>query len=676
MNRRSTNFAHEINEELAKLISSSEFSDKLRYYQILATEYFKLNLTKGLCLYHHMGFGKTLLSYHIMQEMAELNPDNKFIIIAPKALINNFKNSAKKYTEIVGKNIDISKINFVRFSSTTEKQIKEVQDDDPFEFDKKADKLGNIKDLDGYIIFIEEAHMFLRRLSNGSESVIRLYELMMNSKCRIVMLTGSLLASSPFELSPAMNLLSGEIPFPEVEADFEKYFVDTDNEVIKNKHVLQNRIYGLVSRMKPEYLKDVDKSDFPEELPTQIIRVEMDNAQLNHYNLLRIQELKQQKSKNKSTKSVSHQRFKSTAKTSGSYRIRSRQACNSNTSNKIEELYKSKKYTQADLIKAIEEMSVDQLEVGKLKEIAKILKARPKQKGVIYSQFIAVGGAAIIAEYLKRKLGWIELDPELKSVKQSGDKDKNYFARVNGSLTQEDQTKLVDYYSKPDNLYGDNLRLILIGFEQTMGLDLTAVRYEIMYEPYWVDFIREQFKYRAIRFRSHPMLPKEDQNSQMYILLSVFPKGGELNDGENQESETTDEYVYGRMMANKKLLDGYKEAVEEVSIECEIVMKYGAQPHDCKTCIPNDDVLYTKTKGNIPNYAIEYDLRAPDPCIQGEPEEVEAEIITIVTDGVKVKYYKIPDKTNLHGFLLYIKEKDEFIEVPINSPVYKTVKNM
>ena len=134
--------------------------------------------------------------------------------------------------------------------------------------------------------------MFLRRLSNGSDSVIRLYELLMVSKCRIVMLTGSLIGSSPFELAPAFNMLSGEVIFPEVEADFEKYFIDIENNKMKNKAIFQNRIYGLVSRMKLDYLSDEDKKLFPTLYPIEVVRIKMDDDQFNSYSIARLDELK------------------------------------------------------------------------------------------------------------------------------------------------------------------------------------------------------------------------------------------------------------------------------------------------------------------------------------------------------------------------------------------------
>lgn len=681
LNRKLTNFPSELTKKLYSLYKSSDNKDTLKYYQILVAEYLKLNVSKGLYLYHHMGLGKTVASYHIMLEMMQQDENIKALVIAPKSLIDNFKNSANKYTELTGNKIDLNRLNFVRFSSTTEKQIvkaDESKNTNPLSFDESKGKVTRLKNLDNYIVFIEEAHMFARKLVNGSDSTIRIYDILMKSKCRIVMLSGSFIASSPFEMAPIFNLLSGEVLLPEIKDDFEKYFIDVENNTITNTFALQNRIYGLVSRMKTEYLSSTDKNLFPTQLETQIIKAPMKEDQLEAYAGYRIIEMRKESEKKGSVfKSKNVNKFKSSGSNMGSYRIRSRQACNAYITRKIEELYKKPNYNQKEIIDEVFNMSIDELSISKIKEAHKIIKSRNKQKGVIYSQFIGIGGASSIAAYLYKN-GWDELGPDLKlinhKIKEERKPNNNRFARINGSLNIKEQSDILEYFNSKDNIYGENLRLIIIGLEQTMGIDLNCVRYEIMFEPYWVYFIFDQFNYRMNRLGSHLLLPKDKQNCQMYIMLSSLPKGRTISDGQKTEIITTDEHIYNRMMENGDIINSCKKVVEEVSIECELVMMMGAKKHNCKVCAPTGELLYTTDNKDNPNLAIQHDINASNPCNENKKEEVEAEEIKIKLNGETTTYYKIPNKDNIYGFSLYFEKDGEYIEVPIESPIYKTIK--
>jgi len=364
MDRRNTNFPTECAKLLSKAYDSSDYKKTLKYYQILTSEYFVQGLSKGLYINHQMGLGKTLNTYHILFRLMNYGPvknrPKKYIVIAPKSLQDNFKKSAKKYAEIVGNDINLKDINFIRFSHTIEKQIRDIDDrvhDDPFNMDKKADLVGKLPNLNGYVVVIEESHLFLRRLSHGSESMLRLYDLLLTSDCRIIMLSGSLVASSAFELVPAMNLLAGSRVFPENEEEFENLFIDRKNNKLLNKTVFQNRIYGLVSCMKSEYLSGNDQSAFPTELESEVVKIPMTNLQYQSYIGVRTKEV-EAVSKLSGNVRISKvvNRFQSSSSKLGSYRVRSRQYCNFIPPPRIEKMFLERDYTPQDLINEIEKI--------------------------------------------------------------------------------------------------------------------------------------------------------------------------------------------------------------------------------------------------------------------------------------------------------------------------------
>lgn len=657
ISRANTNFPTEIEEVLNHRLNDETLAGNLKYYQILAAEYLKLNVSKGLFLNLHMGFGKTIGSYHIMAEMVKQNPGLKILVIAPKSLIRNFQDSSKKYLDLTGTSVPADKISFVRLSSTIEKQIAENDPDseiDPFEMDEKAAKVVKLNNLDNYLIFIDEAHLFARRISHGSAIMLKLYDMINISNCRLVMLSGSLVASGPFELAPIINLLSGEKLMPETEDEFEALFQDYETNSIKRKAFFQNRCYGLFSRMKPSYLKEADADMYPAEFEPKIVRIEMDSRQLDLYMGARDAEIKQGKESQafgtKVSKNVN--RFKSSKAGAGaSYRVRSRQLSNCIISKEIEKLYATKGYSQQEIIAAISDMPIEDLVVNKLLALKTIIESHPKQKGVIYSQFVAVGGAAVIAAYLS-KLGYSEIGPDLALIEnKDAIKGMPKFARINGSLTQDEQSALVNKFCHVENDRGEFITFLIIGLEQTMGLDLTSTRYSIMYEPYWTDFIPDQFRYRSVRFGSHMSLPKEDRNTQMYILLSVYPKKFDKSKLDPEADLTTDEYIFKLMSRNRELVNSFRDAIDEVSIECSIVKRFGTDKHPCRTCAPTDVPLYTSgdPKETIPN-----DILVGNPCNLAKKEAVEVVAIELGGDN-PITYYVREGEGNIYGIIAYVK---------------------
>jgi hypothetical protein len=246
------------------------------------------------------------------------------------------------------------------------------------------------------------------------------------------------------------------------------------------------------------------------------------------------------------------------------------------------------------------------------------------------------------------------------------------FARVNGSLSQEEQSALVDRYCLPDNDDGSVITVLIIGLEQTMGIDLTSGRYAIMYEPYWTDFIRDQFKYRIIRLRSHMTLPPDKRNTKMYILLSIYPADSEIDREDKYWGKTTDQHVYEKMTENKKLIDSFKGAIDEVSIECTIVKRFGTDSHECRNCSPNDMQLYTT--GN-PKDAIANDIKMGNTCTVAETEQISVIEVILSMDSGEQTFYVERSSENVYGFILYEEsESGSYVPVPIRSIMYPRVK--
>lgn len=692
MNHNSTNYPLELTHILKQCYESSEYKDTLRYYQILANCFFENSLRKGLYLWFVQGSGKTLALFHILENALKTTKYKKAIIVSPRTLIKNLKDSVIKYKEITGHSVNVDKIGYVKNSSTVLNQIAFHDDEreiDPFNMDKKAEKIASLKSLDDYIIVFEEAHIFSRRIINGSESSVQLYDLIMKSNCKCLFMSGSLMAARPFESAPLMNMCSGEFIMPEYEEDFNSLFVDRegDKPTIKNREIFQDRAYGMFSRIKSEYFTTDDLSNFPHEYPVKIMELPMTKKQQISYMIIRSKEMVEDKSRNIfKKKSSSAVRFASNKNESGSYRVRSRQYCNATASENIEAMFKKGNYDQKDIITEVFKTSKTELESNKIIEFKKIHKERPKQKFLIYSQFVGFGGAASIAAYLVKD-GWTEIDANLSDITSYDGllkdelsaipKNGLRFARVNGSLTEEEQGRIVDYFVDPDNDDAKHLAGLIIGYEQCMGLDLVTVRYTIMWESYFLDYIREQLNYRMNRFKSHTRLPKDQQNVQMYIFISVYAKDTEMDRLPEDMKETTDQFMYELMTNNKTLLDDFKSAIDEVSIECSLVKQFNPElHHTCRVCNPDGAQLYTetdidKTTGKIrnPTSTINYDIKNGTNCQEQKKKEVKVNEIKVTINGEQVTYYYTKDDSS--NIVIYFETNDgSYMKVPEESDVY------
>ena len=278
-------------------LDKTDLEKYLKNAQIITRQIFNYNPTqKGFLVFHETGYGKTLTAISIIDEMRKTKL--KIIFLSSKSLKTNIENGISQYSKIA--NIDeenFKKIfNFVSLNSSNMfDQVQKTNDD--------YELFDNVN-LDDTLILIDEAHNFFNSICNGSKNALSLYDGIMNSTAKVVFLTGTPVINDVFEIVPAMNMCRGFLNkreritlFPENREEFHRLFVEEkDGEyIIKNKHILQNRMNGLISyygRFNFEDDKIVDP-DFPELLPNRIIKIEMSQYQYSFYENCRIAERKE-----------------------------------------------------------------------------------------------------------------------------------------------------------------------------------------------------------------------------------------------------------------------------------------------------------------------------------------------------------------------------------------------
>lgn len=660
MKKNSTNFPAELNDLLQKILNEARLSDKLFYYQKLVILYVgmiadgQIEGVKGLLIWHEMGLGKTILAIAISDVLLAMGYAIK--IITPKSLQQNFKDNVIEYNAMMKDtpgfvDLDPDKFSFLIKSHTILKQLSEDTSGltKVFEDDRNAVILNKIEK--NTVIIIDEFHQISQLITNGSAAWVRFYDTIMRSPNAIVIgLTGSLFSSSPAELAASINLVSGQRLFPESGDEFMKLFWDDEKKVIKNRAQFQNRCMGLVSRMKLSFLESDTRNFYPAEHETEVVRCPMSDNQLDAYITAREKEIKEAKFNSDRIGKPLTAKFESDSKSSSTYRVYSRQYSNFGPIPELLELknaHAKDEIPRQKIMEIIKRAPDEYFHNGKFEECYKITSRFQGRKGMIESQFTDVGGALSIAEGYIRK-GYSQVLPDL--VYKKG---KN-FAIVNGSMSIEEQNKILKLFYSAENIDGSIIHFIIGGIQQAMGLNIPDAVFVIMYEPYWVYLIWDQLKKRINRYKSHERLPVEERETFPFILLSVYPNDidQKIVNGYGMKN-TTDEHLYKKMIKNRDQSEMYKEPLEEVAIECSII-KEKFPDKVCKVCEPTGQELYSHSAKN-PIELLRYDCERGDPC-NSETQQVQAKKVKINDN----EYYRVEDKESEFGYWLYEKLGSEF----------------
>jgi hypothetical protein len=721
--RNNTNFPSQIAKLLENYMLTGHEYDKLFYYQQWARYYFEKKITKGFTIEHTMGSGKTKTGLSIIDTAIKMGI-TKIIYVAPKSLAGSLDREVAEYNKLMNAELSTSQFSFIARSYTVVKNISKRETNEDFTLDSSSIS-RNIKQIsDNGLVIIDEAHLIMQSISNGSPGMVEFYDLLMNSpNVRIIMMTGTITNSRPFELAPMFNISSGERIFPETEKAFMDAFWDRENKVMHNRAKFQNRIMGLVSSIDQDAIQleigennrlrrriatsPIDKSDksdksngkvsmYPELHETQVLQVPMAGRQIGVYMIRREKELKEEMSKKSITTNTNYQKFSRADKESSTYMVRTRQCSNYAPPPAIEVLYNSDSgYDAKDIAEVMNQATPEELESPKFILIDQIIRHHKNQKGIIYSQFTDIGGNGAFARYLQTPERTIESNANLQNDPMKLNKYKccgyemlkldselkptnlgpKTFAMLNGSVSESHYNVILEIYNRPENDHGELLPFLLIGTREGLGLDLKCCRYVVKMEVYFIYSFYSQLLARARRYASHLRLDPMERDVQPYILLATYPPKFVVGDYIQAQketrslltdqqmmsglAETTDEKMYRIMLNNLQTNKPFVDAVHEVSIECNVLKRY-IPDKVCRMCAPNDMKLYTDLiKGQSPEKLLNYDLREEDPCQDYETEQIEATKVTIKTADGDIDYFYVNDPISANGFSIYYFDKSK-----------------
>lgn len=148
---------------------------------------------RGLLIYHEIGTGKTLTTLLALQE----HRNSKIVLIMPKILQGNFRIEAKKH----GFSLEFQG------------------------FDPENDKEKDPSYFSNSMIVIDEVHQFAFKLVHGIKPYPDLYKALQEaSGVKFILLSGTPIYETPFELSPIYNLLAGREIFPRSGKQFKDFY--------------------------------------------------------------------------------------------------------------------------------------------------------------------------------------------------------------------------------------------------------------------------------------------------------------------------------------------------------------------------------------------------------------------------------------------------------------------
>ena len=671
--QNSTNFPIGIRNNMLE-ISKNEYNTKdyLKYHQFIVEKYLINNTSsRGLLLFHEMGMGKSITAAAIAEYYREHDSDRKIIILLPKSLQSNFEKNIEKFID--EKKGDINNINKYKFISLNASNMftqigRSDKNKEDIEIENQLKEFTDVVEKDDFLenslLIIDEFHNFSNAVTNGSYNAMRLYDTIMKTKdIKLLFLSGTPIINAPFELVPTFNMLKGHILydntnmtlFPELQREFDSFFVDKPNHKIKNAEKFKNRIFGMCSYYGNMYFGKTTKDGFPQEYIIKVEKVHMSAEQYSSYSMARDFEIEESSKKGFKEKV---DRFTSKSSVSKSYRVKSRQISNY----LIPEYALGPPIGKKSRIKYIDKISdSDLLKLDvfspKFKKILYNINKHKNQLGLLYSEFVSGEGIAIFAKLLDLS-GYkcfnknIKLKDDLDTFGISGGKPTatnstksyKYYALITGDISFDDRSNILKKFNDEKNKTGSKIALLLISKTGAEGLDLKNVRHVHLMEPYWNYARLSQIIARAVRFESHKDLGIKFRNVQPYIYLSDYPV--DFNNTKKKRESTTDIDLYMESIKNKKIINDFYLALAEASIDCSVhspsFQDSVKEKIKCKLCSPNNKQLY--------HPMLSKQMLLSDPCDELKSNDIKVHSLSIPGRSDKYFYSRINNNIQIYKY--------------------------
>jgi len=503
---------------------------------------------KGVIIFHQIGSGKTCTSIQIAETWKY---KRKIIVVVPASLIGNYRNELRSLcagSHYLTNNERVLLKQYHPMSDEYKKIIKKSDD--------RIDEFYTIYSYNKFISSAEENKLNLRNtlliideIQNMISEDGKYYEVLSDiinnspNNLRIVLLSATPMFDKPNEIALTMNLLRLPKPLP-TGKNFDQMFIEEkqnkQGEIsyeVKNLDIFKQMVKGYVS-----YFRGADPISFPE-LRLKYVKCHMSDFQYRAYATVMGIEDRGNRFRNYK-KTVRLIKNGDIVKLPNNFFIGTRMVSNIAFPNNDIGIDGLESLTINMVRKHLDKYSV------KFYKIVKKIE-RCHGKVFVYSTFRGYGGLESFIKILDL-LGY-------KNYENNGEGRKRYGV-FSGDENLAEKERIKDVYNRDDNIFGENLKILLLSPAAREGLSLYNVRQLHILEPYW-NFSRiAQILGRAVRYCSHKELPDEMRYVDAYIYVAIH----------ESENETVDQYIAKLANKKSKIIQKFENALKESAVDCHL----------------------------------------------------------------------------------------------------------
>jgi superfamily II DNA or RNA helicase len=465
-------------------------------HQILVQKYFALSPFKGLLLYHRLGSGKTCTSIITSDTLLKMGKIKHVYVFSPGSLRQGW---IKEFCNVCGsfKNELSEKYTFITYNYNVAKEL-------PATFDNS-------------LVIIDEVHNLVNSVKNQSTVATQIYNKLMKSDCRILALSGTPIFNNVYEWPILGNLLKpGAFPdiiIPEKGVNKEAFMtlfnVENDGTIVpKNKEAFQNALSGIIS-----FVAGMGSDTYPELIIEPIIKIKMSEEQ----------ELKYWKAFNTELTIINYGppkmqlMFTNPAKYAfdkGMWMMAKKRIISRKASNFYypEQVYKDFPERPKDDVSPKGWVSLKYFSNNELKNIYS-----PKFAALLNKILDNFNAKHMVFTFFKEQSGVYLLEALIKMCGFNGIET----AVFSGDLTDAKRVALLKKYNNPLNRWGDQIKVIFVTDAGAEGITLLETQHIHILESDTRENKISQAVGRAVRYKSHYLMPKHLQKVHLWRYWSV-----------------------------------------------------------------------------------------------------------------------------------------------------------
>jgi|TARA_B110000259_G_C14013229_1_gene400320 hypothetical protein len=507
-------------------------------HQIAVRDYFKNSLYKGILLYHKLGSGKTCTAIITADALLRENLIKHVYILTPGSLRTNW---LFEYCNTCGIGSDNLNTNytFITYNYSI------------------SDQLEN-ENFENSLVIIDEFHMVINGVKNGTKTFTDIYNKIMESRCKIMLLSGTPIIKNPEEeweiilklLDPDRVVPTNEDQMLELQQGLVSYFESDDQlypqifykDPIKT-NMTPEQVVSFVKIYKREIITQSKGAPKPENYPDT-----------NEYKL-------------KKAMYILAMKFFLSKRVSNFYYPK-----NIAKNPDILATEKTDEVPSIELQKEAEKELKEIMENDPLTQGVELPKPRPlsgwvdketlsnkklmtvyspKFTSVITNILLNLGTKHLIYSIFKIKGGVVLLNTLLNKC---GIKT----AIFSGDLNDSERLRLLKRYNSPENKNGEIITVLLITEAGEQGITLLEVNNVHILESSRNSYKTQQAIGRAARYKSHVNLPPERN------FVNVWRYWSMVND-----KNGIDEILFNRAKESQDVIDKFNEGLQKISISHE-----------------------------------------------------------------------------------------------------------